>query len=358
MLQQGSMSATTNTPETKTPQPFRKFTLLPDGVIALQTQESNPLPGPGVARLKAGPHWSRPDFDLLPDSIHAAGQQPADMQSAIQAWLPIYVSETLPFLKSDENAPEIVRPILDAVAEQGGMAERAKLSMPELDAASRFYLRQKGLRLGPVHVYYHALLKPAPLTLRALLWATHQGISHPLPYPRPGVTSYGWPEDVQPDAELQHWFGYPLYARRGCRVDRVDKIVCDAYDTAVKGVFQVKNAWAEWLGCKVEDVCQLLTELGHARTTPAVETPVEGAEADKSPIMFRLKSDRPQREPQERKERPQRREAREPRQEGGKVKPFKKGGKKPEGKKPFEKKDKEAPLMASPFAGLKDMMGG
>lgn len=351
------MSEDAKPPETEAPQPFRKFSLLPDGVIALQLQENNPLPGPAVARLKAGPHWSRPDFDLLPDSIIGPGLQPAELKSAIQSWLPSYIEETLPFLKRDDAAPDIVKPVLDVVAEQGGIAERAKINMPELDAASRFYLRQKGLRLGPVHLYYHTLLKPAPLTLRALLWATHQNLTHPLPYPRPGVTSYGWPEDVAPNAELQHWFGYPLYARRGCRVDRIDKIVCDVYDSAVKGVFPLKNAWAEWLGCKVEDVCQLLTELGHTRVDSPAAEPVPEGETDKTPVNFRLKSDRPQREREERKARPPRREQRDKRDgKDGRVKPFKRG-KTPE-PKVFEKKPKDAPLMASPFAGLKDMMGG
>ena len=350
--------------------PFRRFTLLPDGIIACQLQESNPLPGPSVARLTAGVHWMTPGFEIIAASLPATGVRPETMQEWLEAWLPSHIHETLPFTKGDENAPEGLRPLLAQVAEAGGIAERVKLTLPELTTEDRAYLRSKGLRLGPVHIYYQAILKPAPLTLRALLWATHQNMNHPLPYPRPGVTSYTWPDDVTPNAEIQHWFGYPLYARRACRVDRIDKIICDVYDSAQKGVFTFKNAWAEWLGCKVEDVCNILVELGHTRIeTPVVEVsvPAEGEEAAKAPvplIQFRLKSDRvrterPKREfkpKEERKSRPEKNFGKD--KEKSNVKKFdrpKKDG------KPFEKREKkfgdETPLTASPFANLKDMLG-
>ncbi len=365
--------------------PYRRFTLLPEGVIALQLQETNPLPGPSVARIRKGPHWIAPEFDLIDESLASLGQSAETVQEWVAAWLPAYIHETLPFTKPENDVPEKLQPLLMQVAERGGIAERAKLTLPELTAEDRATLRTKGLRLGPVHIYYHAMLKPAPLTLRALLWATYEDMKHPLPYPRPGVTSYSWPEEVTPDAEVQHWFGYPLYARRGCRVDRIDKIICDVYDTAAKGVFTVKNAWAEWLGCKVDDVCQILEELGHTRIpapeavaeeAPA-EAPAEGAPAEtKVPVIqFRLKSDKPRTERAPRADRGPRkdrdsnkkpREKREGAPSGDNVKKFerkppynkegKKGGK-PQGK-PERKFGDETPMTASPFANLKDMLKG
>lgn len=362
------------TEETAVPQPepfVCRFTLLPDGIVACQTVESNPLPGPAVARLIAGPHWSLPSFALMPDTLTAVTLQPAEIEARLAVWLPAYIMETLPFLSRDEAAPAELVAFLNDVAEQGGIAERAALTMPELTPELRQYLRGKGMRLGPVHIYYQNLLKPAPLILRALLWATHKGLSHPLPYPRAGVTSYTWPAEVVPDAEVQHWFGYPLFARRACRVDRIDKIVCDVYDGAAKGVFTVKNAWAEWLGCKVEEVCDILTELGHVRVSEkATEEQIAlDPELAKAPIIFRLKSDRPAMERKDRPDRPpreksDRRDKRAPRNAdavGDNIKPFKKNDRKGGGKKTDQDKkprfDKEAPLMASPFAGLKDMIG-
>lgn len=354
------------------PEPFVcRFTLMQDGIIACQTSENNPLPGPAVARLAAGPHWSLPTFELMPDTMTAVPMQPAEIEVRLAVWLPAHIAETLPFLQRDEAAPEILTDFLNGVAEQGGIAERAALPMPELTPELRQYLRGKGMRLGPVHIYYQNLLKPAPLMLRALLWATHRGLPHPLPYPRAGVTSYTWPAEMTPNAELQHWFGYPLIARRACRVDRIDKIVCDVYDSAAKGVFTVKNAWAEWLGCKVEEVCDILAELGHVRVSerPTEEQIALDPELAKAPITFRLKSDRPMGERKERPARPPRekREARGdgPRKgrdeaQGDNVKPFRKKDAKSGKKFDQQKKprfDKEAPLMASPFAGLKDMMG-
>ncbi len=349
----------TNTPDTtqapaKTSEPTYRFTILPDGLVAYQSQEGNPLPGPSVARLTKGAHWLLPEYEFIGESLATLKIEEDEMKSRLKSWMKSHIPTMLPFAKVNPDTPATLKPLLEQIADEGGIAERSKLNIPELSSEDRFFLRSQGLRLGPVHIYYHQMLKPAPLTLRALLWATYEGLKHPLPYPRAGVTSYSWPDNVTPDARTQHWFGYPLYGRRACRVDRIDKIICDVYDSATKGSFTVKNTWAEWLGCSVEDVCTILDALGHTRTTPPVNPNAIVEEGQEKPsIDYRLRVDK---------------------------KPFKKDTdfKKPikkfdnsTDKKPFKGKPKkrndqarppkkkfgtEAPMTNNPFADLKEMI--
>ncbi len=355
----------TNTPDTKLDTTQSKnedrFTILPDGLIAYQPQKDNPLPGPSVARLRAGAHWLIPDYDFIGESLAALKIEEDEMKSKLKAWMKEHIPSLLPFAKENPETPENLKSLLAKIADEGGIAERAELDLPELTSEERFFLRSQGLRLGPVHIYYHQMLKPAPLTLRALLWATHEGLKHPLPYPRAGVTSYSWPENVTPDTRVQHWFGYPLYGRRACRVDRIDKIICDVYDSAQKGVFSVKNTWAEWLGCGVEDVCTILDTLGHTRTTPPIDPNAvldEGAE--KPTIDYRLRVDK---KPFKNNAENARTRAPKKFDKSSDKKPFDKSSFKGKSKKrndqsrpPKKKFGEETPLTNNPFADLKEMI--
>ncbi|MBL2359310.1 hypothetical protein ELJ27_33150, partial [Klebsiella pneumoniae] len=63
------------------------------------------------------------------------------------------------------------------VVESLGVLERAKVmqEMRSLDQDGRGALRRHGVRFGAYHIFLPALLKPAPRTLAAQLWALKNG---------------------------------------------------------------------------------------------------------------------------------------------------------------------------------------
>lgn len=257
------------------------FTLLETGEITYQPLTGNPLPGTPIAVLAKGGDIYSPELALKEEAEPLKGVEPVAAESRLKSWLGTHINTVLEPLTalhataSEESFPASSRPIATAVYESLGVVPREDLSeeTKELVADARRALRQKGVRLGPVLVFMPALGKPAAIRLRALLWALWNDRTLPVTLPRDGsVTEQLTEKEV--DRPLYQAVGYPVFGPRAIRADMLDRIVCEIYDSSAEGTFRAQHKMAEWMGCTIEELYDVLEALGHKKIedAPAPET--------------------------------------------------------------------------------------
>ena len=236
-----------------------RYSAAEDGQILWQENASNPLPGVAVGRLQKGAAM------LAPQAL-------ADGHAQAQEWLDIHVRsvlEPLFILKQEEGEGAlsgVARDIGARLFDHLGVMHRSDLEdlISGLDADMRKALRAKGVRLGPVLVFLPALVKPAAIRMRAMLWAIWNGKALPVAKPADGRVSEVV-DAAQVDRHFYRMIGYPVFGPRAIRIDMLDRVVTDIYDTAQQGVFEAKHKYAEWLGCGLEDLHAVLESMGHRK---------------------------------------------------------------------------------------------
>ncbi|NBX66607.1 MAG: hypothetical protein EBQ96_06385 [Proteobacteria bacterium] len=265
--------------------PEGRYSVADDGQIFFQENITNPLPGVPVGSLAKG------ESLLVPKAV-------AEGRADVQDRLDIYIRTILePLFKLKQVEGEGA--LTGAAAEIGqrlydhlGVIHRSDLEdqIALLDADTRKLLRGKGVRLGPVLVFLPALVKPAAVKMRAMLWAIWN--DKPLPIARPAD---GRVSEVVALASIdRHYYrmiGYPVFGPRCIRIDMLDRVVTDIYDTAQQGVFEAKHKYAEWLGCNLDDLHAILESLGHRKlkadgaiAPPPPEVPPAEAPATSVPM--------------------------------------------------------------------------
>ena len=169
--------------------------------------------GEPVARIVASDDVLRPRFVILADE-HLSGA-PRDMvESRLTAWLSNHVATLLkPLidLAGDQALSGMARGIAFRLVENLGILERRAVleDVRGLTQDERAGLRRHGVRFGAYHIYIPVLLKPAPSTLLAQLWA----LKHKdLDLPGPGGIADG--ADVGGDEHVELPRGLDLAPRR------------------------------------------------------------------------------------------------------------------------------------------------
>ena len=170
-------------------------------------------------------------------------------------------------------------------------------------------------------VFQPDLNKPAAVHLRALLWTLFNDKTLPAAVPSDGVVSF----KIDPaaiDARFYQAVGYPVFGPRAIRIDMLDRVISAVYDSADAGKFKAQHKMAEWLGCPIDDLYQVLTAMGHTKIhdpadqpkpeeAPATEPVAEVASETKPAVQvkpelatFRLKKGKAFQKPVEHKPRP------------------------------------------------------
>lgn len=265
------------------------FVVASDGVIRWT--------GDPVAKLEAGDKIFEPSLRILADE-HLTGPARDKVEARLKAWLKAHIVRTLGPVMELENAetlPGIARGIAFQIAEALGVLERAKVlqDVRALDQEGRAALRQKGVRFGAYHIYMPALLKPAPRTLAAQLWALKNGgldqpgideIAH---LASSGRTSI--PVDEAVAKGLYRAAGFRVCGGRAVRVDILERLAdlirpAIAYQPGVsvgeppagaadEDGFVGTVAMTSLVGCAGEDFASILRSLGYvsqSRPGPAI----------------------------------------------------------------------------------------
>jgi ATP-dependent RNA helicase SUPV3L1/SUV3 len=246
----------------------RQFSLSDNGYIAWQADETDPRPGEAIVQLVKGEHVMQPKI-LIPHNDLLSAEQREKITGRIERWVQDHINtvlEPLAKLKDDAEITGAARGIAFQVYESLGLLPRADVEelIEGLDPEGRRSIRQRRIMLGPLLVFIHSLNKPAAVRLRALLWGLYNERELPMPVPYDGAVSI----EVDPNAIDRRFYqaiSYPVYGKRAIRIDMLDRVINAIYDSAENGKFRAQHKMCEWLGCKIDDLYEILTAMGHRK---------------------------------------------------------------------------------------------
>lgn len=249
-----------------------QFKINDEGKILYQSKLGNPLPGEPVAVLRKG-------SSILSPLVEPIVKTSDEVQAFLQGWLEAHINTVLEPLVALHNDSELTSPVKD-IAEKVygalGILPRTELEdlIVQLDTDTRRILRSKRVRLGPVLVFQPDLNKPAAVRLRGMLWSLFNDKPLPAPLPNDGVVSFKIePDNV--DRAFHQVIGYPVYGPRAIRIDMLDRVINSIYDQAQGGKFQAKHEMAEWFGCPIQDLYDILEAMGHTKIYDPLEDPAK-----------------------------------------------------------------------------------
>ncbi|SFG36350.1 helicase-related protein [Methylobacterium gossipiicola] len=257
--------------------------------------------GDPVAKLTPGDKLFEPHVRLLADE-QLTGPARDKVEARLVAWLKAHVTRLLGPLMEIETAADLTglaKGIGYQVVESLGVLERAKVmhEMRTLDQEGRGALRRHGVRFGAYHIFLPALLKPAPRTLAAQLWALKNG----------GLDQRGLDEiahlassgrtSIKVDPEIAKGLyraaGFRVCGERAVRVDILERLAdlirpAIAYrpgttpgeapvGAADGDAFVATVGMTSLVGCSGEDFASILKSLGYAPETrpgPAITVPL------------------------------------------------------------------------------------
>jgi ATP-dependent RNA helicase SUPV3L1/SUV3 len=241
--------------------------------------------GAAVGKLFAGEEALRPRVRLLADE-HLTGAPRDAVQARLDQWIKSHVDKLLgPLfeLSSASDITGITRGIAFQLVEALGVLDRQKVAdeVKGLQQPERASLRKYGVRFGAYHIYVPALLKPAPRSLAAQLWAlAHEGpetkgLDDLLHLAGSGRTSI--PVNREIDVTLYRCAGYRVCGERAVRVDILERLADlirpalawregtpgQKPAAAFPGGFTVVNGMTSLIGAAGEDFASILRSLGY-----------------------------------------------------------------------------------------------
>ncbi|MFG1278342.1 helicase-related protein [Xanthobacter autotrophicus] len=268
--------------------------------------------GEAVAKLIPGDEVLKPRFKIIADE-HLTGPVRDQVEARIALWLSAHIEKLLGALTklgTAEDITGIARGIAFQIVESLGVLERARVAeeVKGLDQAARATLRGYGVRFGAHHIYLPALLKPAPRSLAAELYALkHGGLAQKgldeLPHlAASGRTSI--PVDHEIQKGLYRAVGFRVCGERAVRVDILERLAdlirpALAWRPGSAGPkpagavdgrgFTVTVGMTSLAGCSGEDFASILKSLGYRmerRPPPPPEAEAPAAVPAPAPAEF------------------------------------------------------------------------
>ncbi|WP_457104243.1 helicase-related protein [Methylobacterium sp. P5_C11] len=278
-----------------------RFAATADSTLVLAHDGTIRWTGAPVAKLTPGEKLFAPQIRLLADDS-LTGAHREKVEARLDAWLKAYIVRLLGPLMEIETAADLTglaKGIGYQVVEALGVLERSKVAheMRSLDQDGRGALRRHGVRFGAYHIFLPALLKPAPRTLAAQLWALRNG----------GLDQRGLDEiahlagsgrtSIKVDREIAKGLyraaGFRVSGERAVRVDILERLAdlirpAIAYrpgttpgaapdGTADGDGFVATVGMTSLVGCSGEDFASILKSLGYnseTRPGPAITVPL------------------------------------------------------------------------------------
>ena len=282
--------------------PEREFVLASDGTLRWS--------GAAVAKLAPGDDVMRPRLRLIADEQLTGAPREA-VQGRLDLWLKTHIERMfapLFALAAAEDITGISRGIAYQLIEAVGVLERQKVAeeVKGLDQPSRATLRKYGVRFGAYHIYLPGLLKPAPRSLAAQLWALKheapevKGLDEMQRLASSGRTSI--PVDKETPKALYRTIGYRVCGERAIRVDILERLAdlirpALTWREGASGAkppgaldgtgFTVTGAMTSLTGASGEDFASILRSLGYRMERrpkpPEAEKPPEATKIETAP---------------------------------------------------------------------------
>lgn len=218
-----------------------------------------------LATLIAGSERLKPQISLPADE-RLESHARARVEARLRIWLTTHIAAVLtPLVKAREaQVPAPVRGIVFQLAEHLGTVRRAEVDshLALLKDEERATLARLGIRFGVDHVFFPALLKAAPLRLRALLWiaAHREGLLHIPALPASGRVSIPLAPGVADTFYVA--CGYRPIENTGYRIDMLERFAAEARRLAREKVTVLPPATLSLLGITSETALGVLKSLG------------------------------------------------------------------------------------------------
>jgi ATP-dependent RNA helicase SUPV3L1/SUV3 len=258
--------------------PDSQFVLASDGTIRWV--------GEAVAKLSPGDNVLRPRVRIVSDE-HLTGPSQELVQTRLDLWTRTHIERILGplfVLSIAEDITGLARGIAFQIVESLGVLERSQVAqdVKSLDQPARAALRNHGVRFGAYHLYIPTLLKPAPRSLAAQLWALKfggpelAGLDELQRLASSGRTSM--PVDKETPKPLYRTVGYRVCGERAVRVDILERLAdlirpAIAWRAATAGTkpagafgsggFTVTQPMTSLTGAAGEDFASILRSLGY-----------------------------------------------------------------------------------------------
>jgi ATP-dependent RNA helicase SUPV3L1/SUV3 len=273
--------------------------------------------GEPIAKLAAGDHILAPRAHVLADE-QLTGSPLEAVQRRLDLWLQQHVKKhlgPLAELEAGEGLEGIARGIAFQIGEHLGVLDRALVAedVRTLSQDARGALRKFGVRFGAYHLFLPQLLKPAPRSLAAQLWALKnggldvKGLDEVPHLAASGRTSFV--ADPEIPAELYRAAGFRVCGERAVRVDILERLA-DLIRPAIsyrpgatpgtpppgaadKDTFVVTGGMTSLAGCSGESFASILRSLGYVmerRPGPAITVPLVPA-APREPAVVAAAND-------------------------------------------------------------------
>ncbi|MEC7243156.1 MAG: disulfide oxidoreductase, partial [Pseudomonadota bacterium] len=165
----------------------------------------------------------------------------------------------------------------------------------ELSEADKPLLARAGIRMGIENLFLPAMLKPAPIALRVLLYSLyHQNFPVCGPPPE-GRVSFGLAEGQGEIPEDGYWLaaGYCRLGSRIMRVDMIERVAALVRAAAREGQFEISDDMLSLAGVGRDEMALILADLGCKQVS---ERASEDAEKPAIAIFERQKRKNPKRQ--------------------------------------------------------------
>ncbi|WP_099558062.1 helicase-related protein [Hartmannibacter diazotrophicus] len=283
----------------------------PNDDIVLASDATLRWLGQPVAKLVAGETPLKPQVALLADE-HLTGASLDMVRGRLTTWISAHIGTLLkPLIDLAEAADldGIARGVAFRMVEALGTLERQEVAddIKALDQTARGAMRKYGVRFGAYHIYLPALLKPAPASLVAQLWALKNGsMDMPGLAELPALSASGRTSiavDPSFDKVLYRLVGFRVAGNRAVRLDILERladiirplVAWKPTDGATPpdggiaqgGGFTVTVAMTSLLGCAGEDFASILRGLGYKSeqvTVKAMEPKTEDEAASETEV--------------------------------------------------------------------------
>jgi ATP-dependent RNA helicase SUPV3L1/SUV3 len=262
-----------------------RLSAAPDSQFVLAIDGTLRWTGAAVGKLQAGEEVLRPRVRVIADE-HLNGAPRDAVEARLNAWLKSHIDKLLgPLsqLAAAEDVTGIARGVAFQLVEALGVLDRQRVAedVKGLEQPARAILRKYGVRFGAYHIYLPLLLKPAPRTLAAQLWALRheatqsKGLDDLLHLAGSGRTSM--PANREIDPALYRTAGYRVCGERAVRVDILERLA-DLIRPALSwregggskppgaiagGGFTVVSGMTSLTGASGEDFASILRSLGY-----------------------------------------------------------------------------------------------
>ncbi|HUI19196.1 MAG TPA: helicase-related protein [Alphaproteobacteria bacterium] len=260
------MSAVLRALKTELPARVERCLADPNAAFELRADGRLLWHGAPVAYLEGGAHPLRPRLLLLPSELIAPQAREA-LRRHLAAELDALLRKSLAPLYALETAAleGEARGLAYQLKEALGIVPRAAVAklVAALDGRGRAALQRLGVRFGVDAVYLPALLKPAPIAAKTLLWAVHHDMVDLVVPPPAGRVSLLL--DPAVPAAYYEAIGYRTLGRIAVRADRLERLALEVRRRARGGSFADTSGLLPLVACRKEDLSEVLAALGYRR---------------------------------------------------------------------------------------------